>query len=100
MKEERRIDKLENATELLKLTLLNLDDNKKNSMEVLKMTKKQFDESTERIQEIKKEQDLEINEILASLKSLLNAETIVKRADDFDVVFKKPGSRKLFTFHK
>ena len=90
--------KLENATELLKLTLSNLDDNKKNSMEVLKMTKKQFDESTERIQEIKKEQDLEINEILDSLKSLLNAETIVKRADDFDVVFKKPGSRKLFTF--
>ncbi len=48
------------------------------------MTKKQFGESTEKIQKIKKEQDFEINEILDSLKTLLNAETIVKRAENFE----------------
>ncbi len=91
-------NKLENAVELLKLTLLNLNDNKKNSLEVLRMTKKQFDESANRIHEIKQEQDSEIIEILASLKYLLDAETIVKRADDFDVVFKKTSRKKLSHF--
>lgn len=93
--------KLENALELLKFTLINTSDKKGILDEILKKTHTQFTEATEKIKILQLRQDSEIKELFATLNSLLKAETVSKRADDYDVAFqKKLGSKRLSLFIK
>jgi amino acid transporter len=86
--------KLENALELIKYSLLNTVDDKKQTEAVLQKTKLQFKEAIENIERIKIQLSIETDELLTTLKTLLNVETISEKAGAYGAPFQKMGASK------
>jgi len=90
------ISKIENALELLKYDLLSQTGNEKNRKALLKQVNEQLAEVAENLKRLRVKQNVEINELLDTLKNALTVESIEDKVGDFGFPFQKINKKKFF----